>query len=243
VNTNPFETSSGLVRIPCRQYRHTAWKDLEDWVTPETSLEVHWPGIPPRSLWAYPFELDRLAVGHACLELCIPGQIPTLNREEDRNFFLSPAEADKDIFHPEALTPFTLSASTILKAMQAFIESAGRWDMTGCFHRAGVYDPGRGEFQNLVEDIGRHNCIDRVAAWALASQTRPADRVLFVSARVTASLLKKIIRAGFRMVISRSATTTASLALANEHAVTLVGFSRENRFTVFHDPDHIISRE
>jgi FdhD protein len=233
----------GLVQAPCFQYRHNEWNALEDWVTPEIPITLHWPGRDPRPLWAYPAELDRLAVGHGCLEFCKQGEIATLDREEDRNFFLVPAPADPYPFQPEPLAPFTLPPGEILGAMQTFIGSKGRWNMTGCFHRAGIYAPGTGRFDGVVEDIGRHNCIDRTAARALAMQIRPADRALFVSARVTASLLEKIIRAGFRMVVSRSATTTASLTMVENHGITLIGFSRENRFTVFHDPNGFVGRE
>ena len=243
MNKTSLPQQPGLVQVPCCQYRHNAWNTLEDWVTPEVTLTLHWPGREPRSLLAYPAELDRLAVGHASLEFCEPGQIPVLEREEEGNFFLTPVPADPDLFRPEPTARFTLSPEDILTAMQEFIGSEGRWNMTGCFHRAAVHDPAATGFEKRVEDIGRHNCIDRTAAWALATGTRPADRILFVSARVTASLLQKIIRAGFQMVISRSATTTASIALAEEHGVTLIGFSRENRFTVFHDPNGYIRKE
>ena len=239
----PSATQPDLVQVPCYRYRHDAWSAIDDWVTPEVTLTLHWPDREPRTLLAYPTELDRLAVGHACLEFCEPGQVAVLEREEQQNFYLVPTPADPDPFEPEPAGPFSLSPEEILRAMQTFIGSEGRWNMTGCFHRAGVYDPAIRVFPKLLEDIGRHNCIDRTAAWALASETRPADRILFVSARVTASLLKKIIRTGFRMVVSRSATTTASLAMVKEHKITLVGFSRENRFTVFHDPNGFVRKE
>jgi len=120
--------------------------------------------------------------------------------------------------------------------MAAFISSPGRWEGTGCFHRAALFDPGSRTFARRAEDIGRHNCLDRLAGYAAREDDSLARYALFVSARMTASLAAKAARAGFRMIVSRSAVTTAAIDAAQDAGVTLAGFARENRFTVFADP-------
>ena len=139
-----------------------------------------------------------------------------------------------------------MTPDAIVKHMDAFLTLEGScpllWESTGCFHRAGMFDPNTGTFLRLAEDIGRHNCLDRPAGWACLNGIDPAETVLFVSARITSSLYAKARRAGFSFLISRSAVTSTPVEMARQqnrlhpaHPVTVVGFCRprEERLTVF----------
>jgi FdhD protein len=223
--------SCGLVSFPCRRFQKGDWNDIEDDVAPETALTIHFPGMAPQRLWAYPEELDLLALGHAALDLCPAGQIPVISEACENTFWLQAIPA------PERPSPadFSLCAGEIMEAMAAFISAPGRWESTGCFHRAALFDPASKRFERRAEDIGRHNCIDRLAGYAVRENDNLARFALFISARMTASLAAKGARAGFRMIVSRSAVTTAGIDAAQEAGVTLAGFARENRFTVFAD--------
>jgi FdhD protein len=132
----------------------------------------------------------------------------------------------------------------MIAAMTELIEAGGRWDATGCFHRAGAYDPATGEFARIVEDIGRHNCIDRLAGWAVKNSRDLGSLVLVITARATASLASKAAAAGFPALVSRSAVTTAAVAAAEEAGMTLFGFTRdrENRTSVFIDPGGLVAK-
>lgn len=141
----------------------------------------------------------------------------------------------EDIDFPLPSPPKCWQARAVLTAMDAFIEAEGLWDTTGCFHRAGVYNMQQGKLMKRAEDIGRHNCVDRLAGWSVLEGIPLSDKVLLISARMTSSLCAKAIRAGFPVIVSRSAVTTAAIAMAKEAHVTLLGFARtqEERFTVF----------
>ncbi len=227
----------GLRQVACRQFKGGAWRDLTDVVTPEVRLTLVLDGAEKR-LWAHPTNLEALALGHALLDLCPPGRLPVLDRVEGDHFHLHTEPGT----HPGAsrsrgpLSGGPLAASAILERMEEFVAGAGNWEATGCFHRAGILDPAAGTFLKVVEDIGRHNCMDRLAGWMLAAGVAPGGLALFASCRFTASLLAKVARAGFGLAVSRSALTTAALDLAVEQGLTLAGFAREGRFTVFHDP-------
>jgi len=62
-----------------------------------------------------------------------------------------------------------------------------------------------------------------------------AGQVLYVTARATASLVGKAVRSGYAVMVSRSAVTTAGVETARKAGMTLLGFSRENRFSIFTD--------
>jgi FdhD protein len=225
---------AGPLPLACRRYQNGAFQELSDLVSPEVPVFVRFPGRPDTRLWAYPVDLAGLALGHARIEWCAPGEEPVLTGREDSLYILgvrpaAPAGA--------ADWPAPMAAPSVLATMQSFISACGLWDGTGCFHRAAAYDPASGAFLARAEDIGRHNCLDRLAGWALGAGQELGRLALFVSARITASLMDKARRAGFRVLVSRSAVTTASVDAAREHGLTLIGFARseEARFTVFND--------
>lgn len=228
--------SSALRPVACRQFKAGTWRDLDDVVTREAPLSLVLDGVE-RCLWAHPVDLEDLALGHALLDLCPPDRIPVLDRVEGRNFHLHTEQgAAPGAGRHGSSAGEPLSGPELLARMEEFVAGAGNWEATGCFHRAGVLDPAGGRFSKVVEDIGRHNCLDRLAGWMLRTGVDPAGLVLFASCRFTASLLGKVVRAGFRLAVSRSALTAAALDLAREQGVGLVGFARGDRFTVFHDP-------
>ena len=120
--------------------------------------------------------------------------------------------------------------------MKDFIAMNGKWDKTGCFHRAGLYNPTSKEFI-VIEDIGRHNCVDKLKGHTVINNINISEYYLFITARITSSLYQKIRRAGINTIISRSAITSASLTSARKDDITLAAFCRpeEDRVTLFHN--------
>lgn len=233
----PPPHEDGLEKAFCRRYEGDRWRDFTDTVSPEVHVRLRWPGKEPVQLWAYPENLRELAIGHALVELCHEDDIPVLEDVESTTFHLAPQPA------PAAPIPVPIqpmSADAVIKGMEAFMAHGGRWDATGCFHRAAFMEPYSGQFLKFAEDIGRHNCLDRLAGWAMNEGVSPASGVVFISARVTASLASKLAGAGFQAVISRSAVTTAGVDIARHRNITLAGFARPGRFSVFTDRENRI---
>lgn len=146
---------------------------------------------------------------------------------------------------PLPALPERISAQALLEHMTAFIRAPGLWDNTGCFHRAALLDIGSGRTVRVAEDIGRHNCIDRLAGYAALHDPvglHPSRFVLLISSRITASLYHKARRAGFSCMVSRSAVTSGSYKAALADGVSLLGFCRpeDARLTVFADAENRI---
>jgi len=126
--------------------------------------------------------------------------------------------------------------------MAEFIHAPGLWDGTGCYHRAALLHAATGRVARVAEDIGRHNCLDRLAGHIALSGgsalTVPAEHILYVTARISASLYCKARRLGVSCIVSRAAVSAASIEMARQQGVSLIGFCRpdEMRFTVFSDP-------
>lgn len=236
-----------------RQLRNGVWQECEDVVSPEISITVDWTrdGSPGRqcSLWAWPADLEPLALGHVLLDrvhpaahssdplssdLCCGLRHTGRVRQTDSCSFLVETQS---LLSPRLPEPPPLRGGDLLAAMAEFMSAPGLWDGTGCFHRAGLYNGATGQLVCRAEDIGRHNCIDRLAGYCAMHGLEISAHVLLLSARITASLYSKARRAGFSFLMSSSAVTAASVDMARSQDVTLLGFARdkESRFTVFSD--------
>ncbi len=236
-----------------RQWQGDSWLAAEDSVAHEIRFTVEHEG-EKRLLWSRPQELKELALGNVLLEqgsppLCGPAPFPDPEHivlEEEsageggpmvRVRFTRPLKT-----RPINTVPGSARASALLEHMRGFLDAPGLWAGTGCSHRAAMMrlepDGIQAGMALLVEDIGRHNCLDRLAGHSALSGLDPGGHVLFTTARLTASLYAKARRLGISFMVSRAAVTRMALHDAPRAGVALVGFCRpaENRLTVFSDP-------
>ncbi len=235
-----------------RQWHNGAWLTAEDSVAHEIRLIVEHKG-ERRALWSRPQELKELALGNVLLEWGSsphgPAPVPA-----PEHIVLEEGQSREG--HPLVRVSFTgtrqkraapadpgsVRASALLEHMHGFLEGPGLWAGTGCSHRAALLrlDPDgvQARIALLVEDIGRHNCLDRLAGHAALSGLVPGEHALLTTARLTASLYAKAHRLGITFMVSRAAVTRVALREAPKAGVALVGFCRpaEKRLTVFSDP-------
>lgn len=107
------------------------------------------------------------------------------------------------------------------------------FDRTGGLHAAGLFSA-RGEVLAVREDVGRHNAVDKVVGWAGREGRLPlTGHVLVVSGRASFELTQKAVMAGIPMLVSVSAPSSLAVELAEESGLTLVGFTRPPRMTVY----------
>lgn len=104
---------------------------------------------------------------------------------------------------------------------------------TGCAHSCALIHEGK--VVCCIEDIGRHNALDKVIGYALKNKISIQDSYIFSSGRISEDYLQKAIAAGFRMVVSRAAVTDAAAALAGQKNITLLGFIRKNTGNIYHE--------
>lgn len=107
------------------------------------------------------------------------------------------------------------------------------FDRTGGLHAAGLFTCD-GELLVVREDVGRHNAVDKVVGWAAREHRLPlAGTVLMVSGRVSFELAQKALMAGIPVLAAVSAPSSLAIDLADEAGLTLVGFLRPPRMTVY----------
>lgn len=137
---------------------------------------------------------------------------------------------------PEPLIP----ADLLLSLPDRLLEHQRVFAKTGGVHAAGLFSPA-GDLLCLREDVGRHNAVDKVVGWALREGRLPLrETILQVSGRASFELVQKASMAGIPLLSAVSAPSSLAVDLAAEAGLTLVGFSRDDRATVYTHPDRII---
>jgi FdhD protein len=91
-----------------------------------------------------------------------------------------------------------------------------------------------------VEDIGRHNCLDKLAGKALQHGVATRDCILFSSGRISSEMLNKARRMETPVICSRTSPTSLSVALSEAWQITLVAYLRQSRMRVYTHPERIV---
>jgi len=110
-------------------------------------------------------------------------------------------------------------------------------------HAAGLFDPKTDELLVVVEDVGRHNTIDKVMGVCLQDGVDPQGRVLLVTGRISSEMLRKAAKMGCPVIASRTSPTSISVEMARAWKITLVGYVRAGRMRVYSCPERIASSE
>jgi FdhD protein len=91
----------------------------------------------------------------------------------------------------------------------------------------------------VAEDIGRHNTLDKVAGMALLNNIKPHTPILVTTGRISSDMMQKAVRMGAEILISRTSPTSLSVKIAKENGITLIGYARRERFTVYSGAERI----
>jgi FdhD protein len=131
-------------------------------------------------------------------------------------------------------------ARTVIGGLTDRLRASQRtFDATGGLHAAGLFSAD-GHLDDLAEDVGRHNAVDKVVGRMLMREALPlSDSLLFVSGRTSYEIVQKAFLAGIPVVVSVSAPSTLAIDLALECGMTLVGFVRGDSFNVYAHPERV----
>lgn len=95
----------------------------------------------------------------------------------------------------------------------------------------------------ILEDIGRHNAIDKIIGYCFLNHISPSDKLLLTTGRITSEAISKAVRAKFPIIVSRSSASSTALNMARQANLDLVTYARADRFNFFgHGATEIIPR-
>ncbi len=106
-------------------------------------------------------------------------------------------------------------------------------------HAAGLLDTKTHEFIAIVEDVGRHNTIDKLAGICMQRGISTAGYGILITGRVSSEMLRKAAKMGCPLIASRTSPTSMSVELAQAWNITLVGYVRQGRLRVYSCPGRL----
>jgi FdhD protein len=258
VQAPPYSTSSvHALRLPAR-------RQVEDVVAVEEPLEIRIGGEPVAVTMRTPGHDEELALGFCLTE----GLQPASARLPD-DLAANSVDVDASGFDPDRMrrhfytssscgvcgkgaveavrvaAPRVESAVEVAEAVVAslparLLEAQAAFAATGGLHATGLFTPA-GELLLAREDVGRHNALDKVVGRAFLDGLLPLSaHVLCVSGRLSFELVQKASVAGCPILVAVGAPSSLAIELAEDRGVTLCGFVRDGRVTVYTAPWRIV---
>ena len=139
---------------------------------------------------------------------------------------------------PRVTSEARFAASAISRAMGELASRQPLNDATGAVHAAGWADE-RGAISLVREDVGRHNALDKLAGALLRSSVDPRAGFIVLTSRGSFELVQKAAVLGVPLVATVSAPTGLAVRMATEAGITLAGFARDGRVTVYAHPERV----
>jgi FdhD protein len=91
-----------------------------------------------------------------------------------------------------------------------------------------------------MEDVGRHNAIDKIAGYMHRHHISPAGKIFYTTGRLTSEMVIKTVQMGIPILISRSGFTAWGVDLARQAGLTLIGRAKGKRFVALAGSERIV---
>ena len=131
-----------------------------------------------------------------------------------------------------------ISVSQIISLSKKINTTPSLYLKAGAIHGcvlATVYEP-----LIYMEDIGRHNAVDKISGVMFLKNIKPKNKVFYTTGRLTSEMVLKTVIMGLPILISRSGFTEAGVSLARRAGLTLIGRARGGRFIALSGEERII---
>ena len=256
VNVNPIETIPVL-----RRHREEVYATT-DQIAVEMPVAFVYNGVSHAVMMASPANLDDFALGFSLTEGIIEtsGELYSLEvistdigieihmKISQRCFQLlkqkrrtlmgqtgcgicgtESLQAFRQLPAPVAVRKKT-TANTISKAISLLPQQQSLNQMTGATHAAAWATLG-GDIIQVREDVGRHNALDKLIGTQI--QNKHPDGFLLITSRASYEMVLKTAKAGISILVAISAPTSLAITVADKLNITLLGFTRNERFVVY----------
>ena len=132
----------------------------------------------------------------------------------------------------------TFSLSAIRAIIKDINQTKSLYLEAGAIHGSVLCD--RESILVYMEDVGRHNAVDKVSGFIVMECIDPADKFLYTTGRLTTEMVLKTVSMGIPLLVSRSGFTKSAVELAKKFNLTMVGRFKGNRFMCVNGLERII---
>ena len=133
-----------------------------------------------------------------------------------------------------------IKKEVIVKSPDILREGQSEFSKTGGIHASGLFNKD-GSLINVMEDVGRHNALDKLIGNALLKgQIDPNNQFITCSGRLNFELIQKILMTNIGIVIGVGAPTSLAIDLANKFDMTLIGFVKKDSYNVYTNSQKVI---
>jgi FdhD protein len=141
--------------------------------------------------------------------------------------------------HEPLQSDLTAEPAQLANLMQQMLLGASSYKKARGIHTAALAEGEQILLQ--VEDVGRHNCLDKLSGAALQAGINTHDRILISSGRISSEMINKAHRLQTPIVCSRTSPTSLSVALAEAWQMTIVAYLRQKRMRVYSNPQRLLN--
>ena len=108
----------------------------------------------------------------------------------------------------------------------------------GAIHGCALYEKNKPLL--YMEDVGRHNAVDKIAGYMYRHKITGADKIFYTTGRLTSEMVIKTVQMGIPILVSRSGFTAWGVDLARQVGLTLIGRAKGKRFVALAGEDRIV---
>jgi len=183
-----------------------------------------------------PFHLEQLAVGHlfSLGGLRRADEIIKMDIDKEAKKIDVKLNPPNSSVRPLDEDDISLSASEIHRLQREFNERSDLFRKTGAVHGVALAD--RDGLLVFIEDVARHNALDKVIGEMVLREMPASNKALIFSGRLALDMLRKVCATDVKLLIAPGAPTAAAVNLAQEKGITLLGFVREDNINIYtHD--------
>jgi len=141
---------------------------------------------------------------------------------------------------PEIQSDITTEPSIINKIMKETLVS-DLHARTGGIHIVGLF--GQDSKICIMEDIGRHNALDKVIGYGLKHDVDFSRTIVTCSGRLSSEMVRKCLIANIPIIASRGATTTLAISMGEQSGLTIIGFVRGQKMNIYTGVKRIRNQE
>ena len=129
-------------------------------------------------------------------------------------------------------------SKNILEALKNFSKDQHLQKDTGATHASAIF-AAEGNLKIIREDVGRHVALDKLIGASL-KQKKYEDDFVITSSRASYEMVQKIAYLNLKLLVAISAPTGLAIRIADNLGITLIGFAREARYTIYSHNERII---